>query len=70
MPPLNSIHAPHSQRADAAAELDPRAPHGGRQVQPGEMRPVQEEEAAGDDEGDEAEMGQHQEVGEQQIHAR
>lgn len=58
-----------SERADTPGEFDEGAPEGGGKVNPGDARPPQDEEASGDDEGDEEKVDEDNCVGKQAIHA-
>src|SRR5262249_13791354 len=51
------------ERTDPAEEFDEHAPHGGRQVDPREKRPAQNEEAAQDHEQHETEVENDDEIG-------
>ena len=54
---------PWCEWADSVAELNPRAPGRGRQMQPDEPEPAKQEQAAQHHKEDEAEVNQDQKVG-------
>jgi len=56
------------ERADPAGELDEYRPAEGRQVQPGEVPPPEDEKAAQDGEQDESAMDYNHQISRETIH--